>query len=305
MRQMTIVLLLLFCTVSSSFGKTTERLEDAGDFHDPFEAAAVRQIEDPLEPLNRAAFWLNDRIYTGILAPLCQAVTPAWQKTLADIDALLDQPLSLGSTDLDFKFRDGGSEVGRLVLQAAMDWLHRVEPEAGRTGEGDFGKTLQAFGIGSGCYLVLPVLGPSNLRDGLARITSLYFEATSETGIVADDNGETDNSPEPSLLGELQAYESICRHTLDPYLFFRDAYSQQLANNGRKRFALHEPRFPASSPDPGSQPSRFFPLIRSLRAADRHGSPQSCRRWPRLTPLRWLRSFPLWTGGGRLFPASL
>ncbi|MFA5515542.1 MAG: MlaA family lipoprotein [Desulfuromonadales bacterium] len=241
------IFLLLFCTVSGTFGKAAGDFAgqpSGGEFQDPFEPAVVEEIDDPLEPLNRAAFWLNDKMYTRIFTPLCQAATPEWRRTVTSICTLFNRPISVGAVELEFKFRDGGSEVGRFVMHTVLDWLQQVDPETTRglkDGEEDFGKTLETVGVGSGCYLVLPVIGPSSLRDGVGRLAGFYLDPPPQMDAPATPENRS-AAPRQSLLAQLKTYESIRRHSLDPYLFFRDAYSQQLAGSDHKPIFSFAPR---------------------------------------------------------------
>jgi len=90
----------------------------------------------------------------------------------------------------------------------------------------DFGQTLGSHGVGGGFPVVLPLLGPSNLRDALGSIPDIllnpiaYIDRSSlRTGLVA---GAYLNRASLHI-GE---YESLKRDALDPYTFLRDAYQQ-------------------------------------------------------------------------------
>ena len=102
----------------------------------------------------------------------------------------------------------------------------------------DFGQTLGHYGTGTGFYLVLPVLGPSNLRDGVGQfvdgladpITSPYYveiKQLEEIGLKTYDRINW-------LSLDEDTYESIKRDALDPYLFVRDAHLQRRAAQVRE-----------------------------------------------------------------------
>lgn len=243
-------LIMLALTVGTGItGNHTAAAADSKDsieFQDPFAEPEPRQIKDPLETLNRAAFEVNDFIYTRILAPICRAASPQIEKTLAGVHAAFDAPIRFGGAELKFAFRDGGSEVGRFIMHTILDLADQVEPaitQGLRNGKEDFGQTLQALGADSGIYLVLPVLGPSSLRDGIGRITAFYLDPSSR--LCTPTGAPSETTTEMSLLGELQAYEEIRRQTLDPYLFLRDVYAQKLASAERKN--QQSPAFTSAS----------------------------------------------------------
>ncbi len=162
---------------------------DFTEFHDPFDQSSAETLEDPLEPLNRAFFWLNDKLYTGVLAPLCRAVPPELRNAVAAVYGSLDKPLRIGGTEFKFAFRDGGSEIGRFLVHSLVDLFHQGQPD-NQTDKGEFARTLDTLGIGSGFYLVLPVFGPSDLRDGLLRLTGFYYDPTTCLGTVAGTRAE-------------------------------------------------------------------------------------------------------------------
>lgn len=207
---------------------------DFTEFNDPFDQAPAGEIDDPLEPLNRAAFWLNDQLYTRFLRPACQAIPNETQSAAADFFALLGHPLEIGGVEFELKFRDAGSEIGRFVLHGVLGLLGRSEPEKMTglaEGQEDFGRTLDAFGFGTGIYLVLPVFGPSSLRDGLGRITSFYLDPSPHLFRFAGHRPSA--MAEESLLSELDTYEAIRSESLDPYLSIRNAYAQQREGEGK------------------------------------------------------------------------
>lgn len=243
--------LLLFSSPSSSLATVpaAETPADFTDFHDPFEEAPAGDIADPLEPLNRASFWLNDHLYTQLLRPLCLTIPEGVRQTVADLLDLFGRPLPVGGAEFQLKFRDSGSEIGRFALHGVLGLLGRLEPEkmAGLAGgKEDFGRTIEAFGFGSGFYLVLPVLGPSSLRDGIGRIASFYLDPSPHLFRFTGYRGA--RGSEDSLLSELATYEAIRKDSLDPYLFIRDAYVQQREADPKRDFFSMAP---AGRPGPG------------------------------------------------------
>jgi phospholipid-binding lipoprotein MlaA len=206
------------------------------EFTDPFDPPAAADLHDPLEPVNRAAFWVNDKIYTHVLTPACNAVSPRFRAWAGKWLARLGDPLQIGPAELEFKFRDAGSEAGRFLLHGLLGLIDRVDP--GKTaglsgGDEDFGQVMEAFGIGPGIYLVLPVLGPSSLREGVGGIASFYLDPSPSFLNIRGDCRILGRQRD--LLGDLHAYASIRNSTLDPYLSIRNAYTQQQASEDGER----------------------------------------------------------------------
>jgi phospholipid-binding lipoprotein MlaA len=97
----------------------------------------------------------------------------------------------------------------------------------------DFGQTLGHYGMPSGFYLVLPILGPSNARDTIGRVAdalthpvpSPFYLQMKQVEVVGIQSYETVNS----LSLDKDTYEAMKKDALDPYLFMRNAYMQNRA----------------------------------------------------------------------------
>jgi phospholipid-binding lipoprotein MlaA len=195
------------------------------DFHDPFEevGSVTADVADPLEKVNRASFWFNDKIYRYLLSPLCQSVSAKVREALCSKVATCLAPVRAAHAGIEFRFRDAGSEFGRLVLGT---FLQILDGGAER-GENppDPERVLARAGVGPGPYLVIPVLGPSTVRDGVGKMASFYLESPAAL---------LDDSPSESSLGEtLEAYLTVSRFSLDPYLSVRNFFSQQHEKENR------------------------------------------------------------------------
>lgn len=134
-------------------------------------------IDDPLEPLNRRVYHFNYRFDQWVLLPMVDSyhyLTPRFVRSgvsnffnnLGDIPNLLNSLLQLrGKRSME--------NTARLLLNTTLGvagvWDPATEMGLRRQNE-DFGQTLGFYGVPGGAYLVLPVFGPSNLRDttGLA-----------------------------------------------------------------------------------------------------------------------------------------
>jgi len=139
-------------------------------------------------------------------------------------------PLRFTNSLLQLKFRKAGTELGRFVVNSTVGVGGLFDP-AGRylrwhPSEEDFGQTLGRYGVGEGFPVVLPVLGQTNLRDGLGLIPNYLLNPVT---YVADWHitfplgaGEKFNY----MALHMDEYESIKNDALDPYTFIRDAYKQ-------------------------------------------------------------------------------
>ena len=135
------------------------------------EAAAV---DDPLEPMNRTIFDVNDFLDRLLIRPLTELyrfVVPDYGRDrIANIVSNFDEPVIFLNNMLQGRVSDAGTTAERLVINSTLGvgGTFEVADEWGMHKQsGDFGQTLSVWGIKGGPYLVLPLFGPSNFRDAI------------------------------------------------------------------------------------------------------------------------------------------
>lgn len=212
---------------------TTAEGDSLDDFDEDGENDIV-YIPDPFEPLNRAAFWFNDKFYFLLLKPVAIAfriVPEPARISVSNFFTNIVTPIRLVNCILQLKLSDAGNELARFVINTTVGIGGLFDPARKwadiRIKEEDFGQTLGRYGIGTGTYMVFPLLGPTNTRDGIGDIVDLlldpiayvdniylYLSLKSLAGVTAT-----------SL--DRDTYESIKKQSLDPYLFIRNAYTQR------------------------------------------------------------------------------
>lgn len=131
--------------------------------------------EDPWEPMNRAVFRFNDTLDRWALKPLAQGyrkVTPnVVENGVHNVFRNLGEFSNLANNILQFKLHDAGVDTARLLFNTTFGVLgfFDVATKMGlQRNDEDFGQTLGAWGVSSGPYVVLPLLGPSTVRDTVA-----------------------------------------------------------------------------------------------------------------------------------------
>ena len=141
---------------------------------DPEDLAAYQELNDPFEPANRAIFAFNMALDDIIVRPVAigyRAVVPSPLRSAARnfIDNL-GTPLDMLNNLLQGEIDRAGHSMGRFLTNTilGLGGLIDIASDAGipRYDE-DFGQTLAVWGVAEGPYLVLPLLGPSNARDGI------------------------------------------------------------------------------------------------------------------------------------------
>lgn len=146
--------------------------------------AAAQRADDPLEPMNRKVFAMN-RVFDGVLfrpaAEAYRGVVPVFvQNRLYYVMRNLAEPRIFANNVLQWRLDAAGTTFSRFVLNsiAGVGGMFDIATNEGLERQsGDFGQTLHAWGVGEGPYLVLPIFGPSNLRDAVGLPVDLYTTA--------------------------------------------------------------------------------------------------------------------------------
>lgn len=147
--------------------------------------AAPKTYPDPAESTNRGVFAFNRQVDRWILDPITEAYQ--WAVPKPARNAISRFFLNLGSTKtlvndfLQLEWRDAGITATRLVINSTVGLagFFDVAERLGLPGhESDFGQTLALAGTPSGPYLMLPILGPSNVRDGFGVLIDGFFQPT-------------------------------------------------------------------------------------------------------------------------------
>jgi len=202
---------------------------------DPFgEKSPPPRLADPLEPLNRALFFINDKTYFWILKPVARgyrAILPQDIRVcVKNFFSNLAMPIRFVNNLLQGKIRDSGVELARFAINttagigglfdpAKNNW--DIEPR-----DEDLGQTLGKYGLGHGFYLFIPLIGPSSLRDGIG-LTGDFFlyplTYSHNTELVVGSYALYTVNRVSLSIGE---YEDLKKSSVDPYVAVRDAYSQ-------------------------------------------------------------------------------
>lgn len=206
----------------------------------------TRTDADPLEEFNRAMFALNNDVDAILLRPAADIYDtvlpePVNQSVSNFFRNLEDLPIAANNL-LQGKPDDAASDVGRFLLNTLVGFVgfFDVASDYGLPKHNeDFGQTLGYWGLEPGPYLVLPLLGPSSLRDTAGLATNTGIE-TQQYRLVTDSNniraaaGTLNRIDQrAALLRSERILETAV--TGDPYIFLRNAYLQRratLVNDG-------------------------------------------------------------------------
>ncbi len=206
--------------------------------HAPQSAASVEQAsqDDPLEPMNRAIFQFNQAVDTVALRPVTQlyreVVPEKGRELVSNFVDNLNMPVSFFNSVVQLDPENSFKSFWSFFVNTAfgVGGLFDVASEIPlKPRETDFGHTLAIYGADAGSYLVLPLLGPSTVRDGIGRGVDIavepyryfeYFQDGADTAFTATQVIDA-RSRNMTLI------DDVFRTSLDPYSTFKSGYLQR------------------------------------------------------------------------------
>ncbi len=213
-----------------------------------------KEINDPLEPMNRQILKFNRGFERVILTPVAKtyrAVLPApARKGVYNLLHNLRSPVIFGNDVMQGEGKRAGNTLLRFVLNTTLGigGLFDVATRLGvESHDEDFGQTLATHGVGEGFYLVLPIFGPSSPRDGIGLAVDILIDPI--FWILRSENLNYVNYIRTGVEGvdiyarNLDQIEELKRTSLDYYAALRSTYRQNRRSeilNG----AEEDPDFP-------------------------------------------------------------
>lgn len=213
------------------------------EFEDEFSQKETEPKSDPLRSYNEVMTSFNDKVFTYALNPISESYahlpTPLRQ-SVSNFIYNLKFPVRLANNVLQGKVRNSFDEMDRFIVNSTVGLGGLFDPATSYlkipTHDEDFGQTLGHYGLSSGFHIVLPFLGPSNVRDVVGLVADGYISplyspddlvkykipknyldsAAIKTGEIINKN---------SL--NLGAYESLKKDAIELYPFLRDVYEQK------------------------------------------------------------------------------
>jgi len=202
----------------------------------PGAPAGASSPVDPLEPLNRGVYAFNDVVDEFFMRPLAVAYDKYTPDTLQFIarnflSNLYDPYVGLNNL-LQGKPKEAISDLGRFLVNSTIGFLGFGDPASDfgmQKHREDFGQTLGVWGLPTGPYLVLPIFGPSSVRDGVGLGVDAWAGLINRFDNVPFRNsmaGLTVVQARAQLLGT----DRMLDDALDRYLLVRDVYLQRRRN---------------------------------------------------------------------------
>jgi phospholipid-binding lipoprotein MlaA len=200
------------------------------------------EVHDPLEKMNRSTFENNQRLNRAVVYPVAKAyintVPEPVRNSVENFTGNLSEPMTFANDILQLRVGAAVTTLGRFTLNSTIgvgglfDVASQHElPEQ----SGDFGQTLYVWGVRKSPYLVVPLIGPTNVRDligttvdvaatipaGGLLLPSRYATAVNNVGVAG-----TVTTP-MTKLGEAGQLEQLEDSSIDPYTMLRSVMQQK------------------------------------------------------------------------------
>jgi len=194
------------------------------------------EVSDPIEPVNRGIFYVNDKLYRWVFKPVAKGykfvVPDPVRVSVRNFFLNLGTPIRAVNALLQGKFRDTGMELARFGINSTIGIAGLFDPakefHPTRKDE-DTGQTLGVYGLGPGFYLVLPILGPSNARDAVGLVGDTYLDPLTYLLSFKWALGAQFVRSQTDLTFRINEYEELTDAAVDPYAAVKDFYLQYRA----------------------------------------------------------------------------
>jgi len=201
-----------------------------------------KPVKDCFEGLNRGIFAFNKALDSTIIVPLAKGyrklpspVRTGTSNVLDNLGNLVTIPNNL----LQGQLANAGINSLRLIINTTIGIIGIFDPASSfgleKNGKEDYGQTLASWGVGPGCYIVLPILGPSTARDTVGSLTSYvggdpWYNITvrNDTHYVADfDYYATRGTSGVDFRAKnLESFDNLEKNSMDFYASVKSLYLQ-------------------------------------------------------------------------------
>lgn len=208
----------------------------------------VKETKDCFENINRAVFSFNESLDRAIFKPVAKGYSYLPQPikaSIRNVTSNISYTVTIPNHLLQGNFKNFAHDGGRFIINsifgilgifdpASALGLNKLEPE-------DYGQTLGFWGIGNGCYVMLPIFGPSTLRDTVGKVGNMlldpfYMITVGEKEFLDNNFGDKTYYLEKGFdavdfrYENLNNFENLQKNSLDYYSTVKSLYLQKREN---------------------------------------------------------------------------
>jgi len=241
---------IIYISIFALFLQTNLVMAGSTDSEELKDSGSQNSANECFEGFSRAMFKLNHGLDTVIFEPVAKGYrilpAPIRRGTGNAMDNLRSL-LTLSNNILQGDFNNAGNTAGRFAINTTVGILGIFDPAANvfglkDQGKEDFGQTIGRWGASSGCYFVLPILGPTTVRDSVGLVGNLFldpvYQITHNTeidnGVVGNGNYSEHNyyyyrgtSAVDFRSKNIESFDSLERNAIDLYASVKSLYIQE------------------------------------------------------------------------------
>jgi len=202
-------------------------------------------VKDSIQPLNRAMFTFNDKLYYWFFRPLSngyEVIVPEKARLgVRNFFTNVRTPGRFVNCVLQGKLKGAGTELLRLVINSTLGVGGFSDPAAKYFKldmyDEDFGQTLGRYNVGAGTFIEIPLYGPSNVRDGIGLLGDLVLDPITFLSFVSpflSTGVSSYHTLNEVSIDKGDTYEGLVEQAIDPYIAVQDAYTQNRAKKIRE-----------------------------------------------------------------------
>ncbi len=192
---------------------------------------------DPFEPVNRVIFEINDILDTVIFDPLSAIYTIVFPDEVREHIGYflrnLSEPIVFANNILQGEMQDAEDTLRRFLINSTVGVAGIFDVSTSLNipyKKEDFGLTLACWGFDAGPYIVIPILGPSNLRDGCGRIVDFGVDPINWVGYLGDSVFYSNSRTSAQIIdakSDNEIIQDLKKNSIDTYATFRTWYGER------------------------------------------------------------------------------
>lgn len=210
-----------------------------------FAQSSIAQTKDCFEGLNRSVFSFNKGLDDAVFKPIAKGYSylpEAMKLGVRNVTSNISYTVTIPNHLLQGNFKNFATDSGRFIINSILGVLGIFDPAA-RIGlkkieHEDYGQTLGVWGIGTGCYIMLPILGPSTTRDAVGKVANtlldpFYMVTVGDKSMLGNNFGDTTYYLEQGFdtidfrSQNLKSFESLEKNSIDLYASVKSLYLQR------------------------------------------------------------------------------